>query len=92
MGKRIVTSIRIDEDVLRRAKEVGLNISKISENALREAIARLETPSHTSTKSRRVLLLEGGPDGIRTHEPSECKSDALPLSYRPYRGQTRTLI
>lgn len=44
MGRAIVTSIRIDEDVLRRAKEVGLNISKVSENALKEAIARLEGP------------------------------------------------
>ena len=45
MGRRIVTSIRIDEDVLREAKEIGLNISKISENALKEAIRRLKAPS-----------------------------------------------
>ena len=45
MGRRIVTSIRIDEDVLREAKEIGLNISKISENALKEAIRRLRSPS-----------------------------------------------
>jgi len=44
MGRAVITSIRIDEDVLRRAKEVGLNVSKVSENALKEAIARLEIP------------------------------------------------
>jgi hypothetical protein len=42
MGKSKVASIRIDEDVLREAKELGLNISKISENALKEAIKRLK--------------------------------------------------
>ncbi|MEO0242878.1 MAG: type II toxin-antitoxin system CcdA family antitoxin [candidate division WOR-3 bacterium] len=42
MGKRIVTSIRIDEDVFREAKDLGLNVSKIAENALKEAIKRLK--------------------------------------------------
>lgn len=44
MGKKVVTSIRIDQDVLRTAKELGLSVSKISENALKEAIKRLQTP------------------------------------------------
>jgi post-segregation antitoxin (ccd killing protein) len=39
IGKGRVTSIRIDEDVLERAKELGLNISKIAENALRGQLA-----------------------------------------------------
>lgn len=42
MGKSVITSIRVDEDVLREAKELGLNVSKISENALKEAIRRLK--------------------------------------------------
>ena len=33
--------ICVDEDVVREAKELGLNISKVCENALREAIERL---------------------------------------------------
>ncbi|MDH5376399.1 MAG: type II toxin-antitoxin system CcdA family antitoxin [Candidatus Bathyarchaeota archaeon] len=44
MGKKVVTSIRIDKDILRTAKELGLSVSKISENALKEAIRRLQTP------------------------------------------------
>ena len=44
MGKKVVTSIRIDQDILRKAKEIGLNLSKISENALKEAIKRLQAP------------------------------------------------
>jgi hypothetical protein len=42
MGRQRVTSIRIDEDVFREAKELGLNVSKIAENALKEAIRRLK--------------------------------------------------
>jgi hypothetical protein len=41
MGRPVVTSIRIDEDVLREAKALGLNVSKICENALKMAIERL---------------------------------------------------
>ena len=46
----MVTSIRIDENVLRKAKAVGLNVSKVSENALKEAIARLEKPAGEARK------------------------------------------
>jgi len=42
VGKARVTSIRVDEDVLREAKELGLNVSKVCENALKEAIRRLK--------------------------------------------------
>jgi post-segregation antitoxin (ccd killing protein) len=42
MGKSVVTSIRIDEDVLREAKALGLNVSKVAENALKEALRRLK--------------------------------------------------
>ena len=41
MWKSIVTSIRIDEDVLREAKALGLNVSKVAENALKQAIEQL---------------------------------------------------
>jgi len=42
MGKRIVTSIRIDEEVFQKAKKLGLNISKVAEKALRDIITRIE--------------------------------------------------
>jgi len=42
MGKTKITSIRIDEKVFREAKDLGLNVSKIAENAVKEAIARLK--------------------------------------------------
>ena len=37
-----MTSIRIDGDIIDKAKEIGLNISKTCENALKEAIEALE--------------------------------------------------
>jgi post-segregation antitoxin (ccd killing protein) len=42
MGKQIVTSIRIDEEVFRKAKQSGLNVSKVAENALKEMITKIE--------------------------------------------------
>ena len=58
MGKRIVTSIRIDENVLKKAKEIGLNVSKVSENALKNMISRLEA-SNPQTSNIEGLN-EGG--------------------------------
>jgi len=42
MAKTKITSIRVDEKVFRDAKELGLNISKVAENALKDAISRLK--------------------------------------------------
>ena len=42
--KKNVT-IRIDAETAMKAKEIGLNLSKICENCLKEAIRRLQTPS-----------------------------------------------
>ena len=36
--------IRIDANLVHKAKDYGLNISKVSENALNEMIARIERP------------------------------------------------
>ena len=40
---RNLISIRIDPQIWRKARELGLNISKISENALKETINRLQS-------------------------------------------------
>ena len=44
MEKKRITTMRIDTEVLKRAHELGLNISKVSENSIKEAIKRMETP------------------------------------------------
>jgi len=42
LGNKKVTTMRIDEELLRKALDLGLNVSKISENAIKEAIERME--------------------------------------------------
>ena len=42
MGKKRMTSMRIDGDIIDKAKEIGLNISQFCENALKQAIKALE--------------------------------------------------
>jgi post-segregation antitoxin (ccd killing protein) len=42
MGKKRLTTMRLDEDLIRKAHDLGLNVSKISENALKDAISRMQ--------------------------------------------------
>ena len=49
MNKSVM--IRIEEDLARKAREYGLNISKVSENALREMLRRLEQPVHPDQRA-----------------------------------------
>jgi hypothetical protein len=42
MGKLKITAIRINEDDLVRAKELGINVSQVCRNAVKEAIRRME--------------------------------------------------
>ena len=41
--------MRIDEELLQKAHDLGLNVTKVCENALKEMIRRIETPSATKT-------------------------------------------
>jgi hypothetical protein len=38
-----MTTIRMDEELLTKAHELGLNVSKIAENALKDAINRMQS-------------------------------------------------
>ncbi len=53
MAKKTYTTIYLDKHVIRKSKDLGLNISKTCENALKEAIRRLEgsNPKTTSGNS-----------------------------------------
>jgi len=44
MGNKVSTCLYINKKVLETAKQVGLNVSRVSENALKEAISRLMEP------------------------------------------------
>jgi post-segregation antitoxin (ccd killing protein) len=42
MGNLKITAIRIDEDDLIKAKKLGINVSQVCRNAVKEAIRRME--------------------------------------------------
>ena len=44
MGSRKSTCLYLDQEVAETARQLGLNLSKVSENALAEAIGRLSSP------------------------------------------------
>jgi hypothetical protein len=44
MSNKVSTCLYIDKGVLETARRVGLNVSRVSENALKEAIGRLMGP------------------------------------------------
>ena len=66
LAKKKLTSMRIDEEVLRKAHEIGLNISQFCENALEEAIEALEQRKQRTVPNGGRLTADGGPGEIRT--------------------------
>ena len=42
LGKKKITTMRIDEELIKKAHDLGLNVSKVSENAIKEAIEKME--------------------------------------------------
>ncbi len=74
MGSRKSVCLYLDREVVETAKQAGLNLSKVSENALIEAIGRLSgTKPETGLRSRLPWGSEGrGRDlnpGARLHRP-----------------------
>jgi post-segregation antitoxin (ccd killing protein) len=60
MGNKVSTCLYIDRKILETAKRVGLNVSRVSENALVEAIGRLEGPKQeTGHRSPSPSSVEG---------------------------------
>jgi post-segregation antitoxin (ccd killing protein) len=59
MGTKVNACLYLDRKVLETAKQMGLNISKVSENALKEAIGWLsslerETGPDNRTRTRHL--------------------------------------
>ncbi len=72
MGKKVSTCLYINKEVLETAKRVGLNVSRVSENALKEAIGRLEDPKQETGLRSRPRAEGRGRDsnpGARLHRP-----------------------
>jgi len=60
MGNKVSTCLYIDRKILETAKRVGLNVSRVSENALIEAVGRLEGPEpETGLRSQPQFCFEG---------------------------------
>ena len=83
MGKKKKTLLYLDSDVAQKAKDLGLNLSKVSENALKEAIRRLEgTKSETDCPDgihcgERGVECEGWDSNPRRPSPEDLKSSPL---------------
>ena len=74
MKSKVSTCLYIDKGVLETARQVGLNVSKVSENAVIDAIERLNgSKPETSLSSQPKPVWEGrGRDsnpGARLHRP-----------------------
>jgi hypothetical protein len=74
MSKKVSTCLYIDREVLEIARNLGLNVSRVSENELKEAIGRLAGAGPgTGLESRAPRDREGrGRDsdpGARLHRP-----------------------
>ena len=72
MGSRKSTCLYIDKEVLETAKRIGLNVSRVSENALIEAIGRLGRPERETTLGNEIEFEGRGRDlnpGARLHRP-----------------------
>ena len=80
--KKVLLSI--DNKIILTAKDLGLNLSKISENALKEAILRLkgsdsktEYPKGTYNGEKRCDWCGGWDLNPRRPEPEDLKSSPL---------------
>ena len=74
IGDKISACVYINKDILQAVHRIGLNVSKVAENGLVDAIARLDgSGSATDPRSSLVPSLRGrGRDlnpGARLHRP-----------------------
>jgi post-segregation antitoxin (ccd killing protein) len=56
MGKKKSTCLYLDAIVVETARKLGLNISKVSENALIQAIRKLRSPEQETDLNSRANL------------------------------------
>jgi len=80
MGTKKKVLLYIDEEIIREAKEIGFNLSKVSENALKDAIRRMIEPSPQTMPDGGIENGEwcGGWDlNPRRPTPEDLKSSPL---------------
>ena len=71
--------VYLDPKIVAKAREIGLNISKICENALREAIRRLKSENCGINETyEKFLLRPGFEPGSRAREARILDRTILP--------------
>lgn len=76
--ERKTTSMRLDPDLVRKAHDLGLNVTKVCENALKEAIRRMEGAGcENATSGGRSERQVVRPPGIEPGS-SAREADVLP--------------
>jgi hypothetical protein len=86
MGNKVRTTLTIDKDILQTAMKMGINVSQFCENALGEAIQKLNTPT-PATKGKTELLGEASFAKEGSVEPRAGFGPATPAL--PRRSPTR---
>ena len=90
MGKKVRTNIYVDSEILKEAQEIGLNVSKTCENALKKAIERLSSPKtetngeicYVNEQKRGVWDLNPrGLLGHRLSRPAPYQARATPQNF-----------
>ena len=79
MGKQVRVNLTIDAKIVEKAKEFGLNLSKVSENALKEIIRRIETPDELNGSKKPLLATKKESlERALIPRPAAYKAAALP--------------
>ena len=77
MAKKKRVLLYIDNEIVQTAKDLGLNLSKVSENALKEAIRRLKGINSENNCPGGINCGENSgkwTEGDLNPRPPECKS------------------
>ena len=77
MGKQVRVNLTIDADVVKKAKNLGLNLSKVSENSLKEMISRIEGSNVSNNAKDNNKLVRG--EGFEPSNPYETAASGLRL-------------
>ena len=76
MSDKVRTTLYLDKQIVKKAKEMGLNISKTCENCLKQTIVRIETPNMQNINQKGGTGTVGSVNmvGSRGFEPRISKS------------------
>ena len=77
-GKKATVSITLPPELIEKSREYGLNISKVAENALKDAVERMEKPK-TETNGGNVAKNGSMVRGVGFEPTNLCRIGASVL-------------